>query len=86
MDDDNVRAARAKRGSPFLTTMQAAQYICLKPATLERLRVVGGGPKFRKHGRYILYHIRDLDHWSHSRTHETTSDDLPDDDLPDDKE
>ncbi|RWB10353.1 MAG: DNA-binding protein, partial [Mesorhizobium sp.] len=23
-----------------------------------------GGTKFRKHGRYVRYHIDELDHWS----------------------
>ncbi len=77
MDDDAERAARAKRGSPYLNTAQAAHYIGLAPKTLEKMRVVGGGPVFRKHGRYVLYHIQDLDTWSSSRAHSSTSDNPP---------
>ena len=76
-DDEAKRAARAKRGSPFLNTAQAAHYISLSPKTLEKMRVVGGGPKFRKHGRYVVYHIQDLEDWSAGRTHGSTSEAPP---------
>ncbi|WP_027038492.1 helix-turn-helix transcriptional regulator [Mesorhizobium ciceri] len=64
MDDENERAARAKKGSPFLNTAQAAFYVGLSLRTLEKMRLKGGGPKFRKHGRYVRYHIDELDEWS----------------------
>ncbi len=74
MDDETTRAANAKKGSPFLSTAQAAHYIGLSRRTLEKMRVVGGGPKYRKHGRYVRYHIDDLDAWSASRAKRSTSD------------
>ena len=58
----------------FLTTAQAAFYVNLSRRTLEKMRTVGGGPKYRKHGRYVRYHIDDLDSWSASRTRRSTSD------------
>lgn len=64
MDDEIIRASRAKRGCPFLSTEQAAYYIGLSPRTLEKMRIHGGGPRYRKHGRYVRYHIDDLDGWS----------------------
>lgn len=65
MNDDEVhRATTARRGSPFLTTAQAAQYLGLSPRTLERMRTLGYGPKYRKHGRHVRYLITDLDEWS----------------------
>ncbi|MGX9182125.1 helix-turn-helix transcriptional regulator [Mesorhizobium sp. BHbdii] len=64
MDDENERAARAKKGSPFLNTAQAGFYIGLSQRTLEKMRLTGNGPKFRKHGRYVRYHIDELDEWS----------------------
>jgi excisionase family DNA binding protein len=67
MEDDAERAAKAKKGSPFLTTAQAAYYVGLSPRTLERMRLTGRGPRFRKHGRYVRYHIAELDAWSESR-------------------
>ena len=64
MIDDIARAADAKKGSPFLNTSQAAFYVGLSRRTLEKMRTHGGGPRFRRHGRYIRYHIDDLDLWS----------------------
>ncbi|PBB29617.1 MULTISPECIES: helix-turn-helix domain-containing protein [Mesorhizobium] len=69
MDDENERAARAKKGSPFLNTAQAAFYIGLSQRTLEKMRLKGSGPKFRKHGRYVRYHIDELDEWSKGHPH-----------------
>ena len=73
MDDDVIRAANARKGSPFLNTGQAAYYVGLSHRTLEKMRVVGGGPKYRKHGRYVRYHIDDLDAWSRGREHDLTA-------------
>ena len=33
------------------------------PRTLAKYAVIGGGPAFRKAGRYPLYHPDDLDGW-----------------------
>ena len=68
MGDDIARAARAKKGSPFLSTEQAAFYLGLSPRKLEQMRGQGGGPLFRRHSRYIRYHIDDLDDWSRGIT------------------
>jgi excisionase family DNA binding protein len=74
MDDAIERAADAKKGSPFLTTEQAAYYVGLARETLEKMRREGRGPRFRKHGRYVKYHIDDLDTWSEENsTGETPS-------------
>jgi transposase len=64
MDDEIGRAARAKKGSPFLSTEQAAFYLGLSSRKLQSLRSAGGGPLFRRHSRYVRYHIDDLDAWS----------------------
>lgn len=63
-NDDITRANRAKRGSPFLNTDQAAAYLKLSVRQLKRLRRAGKGPVFRRHSRYVQYHIDDLDAWS----------------------
>ncbi len=45
---------------------------------LAKLAVVGGGPVFRKAGRFPIYHPADLDVWAKSRIGEprlSTSDD-----------
>lgn len=63
-DDANLRATLARKGSPFLTTKEAAFYLGLKPHTLVKMRMRGEGPKYRRHGRNVVYHIDDLDAWS----------------------
>ena len=62
-------------GRPFLDTRDAADFLYLKPNTLEKMRVYGGGPEYRKHGRYVRYHIDDLRAWSEARKRDSTSDD-----------
>jgi predicted DNA-binding transcriptional regulator AlpA len=74
MEDENARAALARKGSPFLNAAQAALYVGLSPRTLEKMRTRGGGPRFRKHGRYVRYHIDELDAWSQTRSRGTTRD------------
>ena len=64
MDDDIARAARAKKGSPFLSTEQAAFYLGLSARKLQQMRASSAGPSFRRHSRYVRYHIDDLDSWS----------------------
>lgn len=64
MDDEGVRAARAKKSSPFLNTEQAAFYLGLSPRKLQLMRRAQEGPVYRRHGRYVRYHIDDLDGWS----------------------
>ena len=66
-DDPIDRANRAKRGSPFLNTDQAAAYLKMSGRLLKRLRVRGDGPEFRRHSRFVEYHIDDLDAWSAAR-------------------
>ena len=63
-DDFNARAAQARKGSPFLTTAQAAFYMGLSYETLMKMRRKRCGPAFRRHARCIRYHIADLDAWS----------------------
>jgi hypothetical protein len=69
MDEDDIaRAARARKGSPFLSTEQAAFYLGLSARKLQLLRAAGNGPRFRRHCRYVRYHIDDLDLWSRDST------------------
>lgn len=63
-DDDIARAERAKKGSPFLNTEQAAFYLGLSARKLQQMRRLETGPLFRRHSRYVRYHIDDLDAWS----------------------
>jgi len=70
----DISASKLCERSPFLTTKQAAHYLCLSSQTLEKMRVYANGPRFRKHGRYVRYHIDDLNNWSEMRGHFSTSD------------
>lgn len=63
-----------KNTDPFLTTKEAGHFLKLKANTLEKMRVYGGGPIYRKHGRYVRYHIDDLYAWSDQRIKSSTSD------------
>ncbi|MFT3719263.1 helix-turn-helix transcriptional regulator [Pseudorhodoferax sp.] len=58
----------------YLTNDEAADYLRLSPRTLEKQRVMGGGPRFRKFGRRVMYAVADLDAWAADRSFETTSD------------
>jgi len=64
-------SARSER---YLTNEEAAMFLRLSPRTLEKHRVLGGGPRFRKFGRRVLYAMADLEAWADSRTFEMTSD------------
>jgi len=64
MEDDIARASRAKKGSPFLSTEQAGFYLGLSARKLQAMRGAGTGPPYRRHSRYVRYHIDDLDSWS----------------------
>jgi len=66
--------AKPEQDGPFLTTQEAARYLKLRPNTLEKMRVYGGGPQYRKHGRHVRYHINDLIAWSDMRKKDSTSD------------
>lgn len=58
----------------FLNTEEAGTYLRLSPRTLEKRRVLGGGPRFRKLGSRVVYTAADLRAWADSRILEMTSD------------
>lgn len=74
MEDDIARAARAKKGSPFLSTEQAGFYLGLSARKMQVMRAAGIGPRFRRHSRYVRYHIDDLDSWSNGSERPTAAD------------
>lgn len=59
---------------PFLNTKEAAAWLRLTKNTLEKMRVHGTGPIYRKHGRYVRYHIEDLVDYSKASKRRSTSD------------
>ena len=59
----------------ILRTADAAEYVGLASATLEKMRLNGGGPVFiRLGGRAVGYDIRDLDEWLDSQRQATEND------------
>jgi len=58
---------------PFLNTVEAADWLRLTKNTLEKMRVQGRGPLYRKHGRYVRYHIEDLVDYSAANKRSSTS-------------
>lgn len=76
MDDDISRAERARSGSPYLNTAQAAHFLGISVRSLQRMRARNSnreGPTPRRHARMVLYHIDDLRDWSRSRSDGTSS-------------
>ena len=72
-DTDTFRVEQTRKESPILTTTQAGTYVGLSRRTLEKMRTAGTGPAYRKHGRYVRYHIADLDAWSTARRKNSTA-------------
>ena len=60
MNDDLEELRKALKGSPYLTTKQAAHYLGFTDRSLHAMRRKGRGPRFVRLGRAIRYHIRDL--------------------------
>ncbi|WP_243841253.1 helix-turn-helix domain-containing protein [Novosphingobium sp. PhB55] len=63
----------AAKTSPHLTNSEAAEFLRLSPRTLEKLRVIGGGPPFKKFGRRVLYSLVDVELWANRRSFDNTS-------------
>ncbi|MXW92136.1 MAG: helix-turn-helix domain-containing protein [Rhodospirillaceae bacterium] len=61
--------------SEYLNTEQAAAHLNMRPKTLARYRVSGGGPVYHLLGRLVRYLREDLDRWAQSRPRRSTSDD-----------
>lgn len=64
----------ASANPEFLTTDEAAAFLRLSPRTLEKQRVLGGGPRFRKFGARVVYAAVDLRAWADGRAYGMTSD------------
>jgi predicted DNA-binding transcriptional regulator AlpA len=58
----------------YLRTPDAARYLGLGQSTLERKRVDGSGPIWRRlGGKVVVYSIDDLDAWASEQVHRSTS-------------
>ncbi|MDW9899101.1 helix-turn-helix transcriptional regulator [Sinorhizobium meliloti] len=51
---------------------EAAAYVGLSKSSLDKLRCFGGGPRFYKLGRSVVYNTADLDAWVVERARTST--------------
>lgn len=58
----------------MLRTPEAAEYCGSSASTFEKLRLYGGGPRFVKFGRRVVYDPADLDAWLAKNRRNSTSD------------
>jgi hypothetical protein len=57
----------------FLSPKQAGGYLGVSKSFLDKLRVYGGGPRFLRFGRKILYRKSELNVWAGQRCFSSTS-------------
>lgn len=57
----------------MLRTPQAAEFLGVSPATLAKWRVFGGGPRYKKLGRVVVYDPTELREWLEARSRRSTS-------------
>lgn len=62
----------------MLRTPDAAAYCGSSASTFEKLRLQGGGPRYVKIGRRVVYDPADLDEWLAENRRRSTSDVTPD--------
>ena len=58
----------------YLRTAEAARYLGLSPRTLEKHRIYGTGPAYRKIGARVVYALADLNAWADRGIRTSTSD------------
>jgi len=68
-----IPSATHDDGPRYLDNDEAAAFLKLSPRTLEKQRVRGGGPAFRKFGRRVVYALADLESWADQRRYDSTS-------------
>lgn len=59
--DLNGRMLRRKQAARYLSEKRG---LPVAAQTLAKLAVIGGGPSYRKFGRFPIYSIADLDVWA----------------------
>lgn len=65
--------SKSETSPRYLRNDDAAKFLSIGPSTLEKLRCVGGGPRFSKIGRVVVYSIPNLHAWAESRAVNSTS-------------
>ncbi|MGB3273694.1 MAG: helix-turn-helix domain-containing protein, partial [Xanthobacteraceae bacterium] len=51
-----------------IRVQQAAEHLGVSKSFLDKARIYGGGPRFMRFGRAIVYNTTDLDEWARSCT------------------
>ena len=59
--------------SQYLDNREAAAFLRLSPRTLEKQRISGAGPTYRKFGRRVVYALADLQAWADARAFRSTT-------------
>ncbi|MFC7049499.1 helix-turn-helix domain-containing protein [Emcibacter nanhaiensis] len=65
----------------YLTSEESAAYLRISPITLSKMRMSGEGPRYRKHGRRVVYTVDDLKTWSDEHGQASTNDNAVDHSL-----
>lgn len=55
-----------------IRVQEAADYVGLSKSSMDKLRCFGGGPRFFKLGRAVIYDVADLDAWVSERSRANT--------------
>ncbi|ANC91102.1 DNA-binding protein [Azospirillum humicireducens] len=58
----------------FLRTPEAARFLGLSSRTMEKHRLYGTGPRYRKIGGRVVYAVEDLKSWADQGLRTSTSD------------
>ncbi|MFC5355513.1 helix-turn-helix transcriptional regulator [Azospirillum himalayense] len=58
----------------FLRTPEAARFLGLSTRTMEKHRLYGTGPRYRKIGGRVVYAVEDLKSWADQGLRTSTSD------------
>ncbi len=67
------REAERRTFQSYLSTKQAATILNISPRTLERWRIEGKGPDYRKFGTRVTYSQSALLEWAEKQTRSNTS-------------
>lgn len=57
----------------FLRTSEAGRFLSLSGRTLEKHRIYGTGPIYRKVGGRVIYAVSDLQSWADKGAHTSTA-------------
>jgi len=57
----------------LITPPDAAEFLRLSTSTLAKMRLTGRGPRYRKHGRRVVYDRIELENWSSRGERASTS-------------